>query len=98
MSEIVEFLTARLDEDERDAIAIRDCEAFHGVESDAEAEVLRLSDPHRVLREVEAKRQLLAMFPDSADGDGWNEAGSQVLEVLAAAYDTHPDYRDDTRR
>lgn len=57
---ITEFLNARLDEDERDARAIANAKYFEGVESDAEEEVMRLSDPDRVLAEVEAKRKIIA--------------------------------------
>lgn len=57
---ITEFLNARLDEDERDARAIANAKYFEGVESDAEEETMRLSDPARVLAEVEAKRKIIA--------------------------------------
>jgi hypothetical protein len=56
---LVEFLTARLYEDEAAVRRIADCDYFHGVESDAEVEVLRFADPARVLAEVEAKRRIM---------------------------------------
>lgn len=59
MSELVEFLQARISEDEADALAIQNCEWFNGVESDAETQVLRLADPDRVLAECEAKRRII---------------------------------------
>lgn len=55
-----------------------------------------LEDTHRrsrVLAECAAKRQIVAMFPHAADGDGWNNAGEEVLMHLAAIYADHPDYR-----
>lgn len=61
VSGLVEFLLSRLDADERDASAIANCEYYHGVESDAEAEVQRLSDPVRVLAECAAKRALVEL-------------------------------------
>lgn len=99
--DIVEFLRARLDEDERDAIAIRDCVMFHGVDSDAEAEVIRLSSPDRVLREVEAHRRIVDLgwhhLGDEEYGWGMEEAKRQVLRIMATAYADHPDYDPEWR-
>jgi len=44
-------------------------------------------DPARVLREVEAKRAILAL--QDADHDSW------FLPLLALPYDDHPDYRSE---
>ena len=51
-------------------------------------------DPARVLREVDAKRQLLdGHTPDYH----WCPMGDSVLKMLALPYADHPDYRDDWR-
>ena len=110
MSDIVDFLMARLDEDEgvaREAVAIRrlvyanqprvvDPDFTFVAWTDHPAGTVVVG-PERMLGEVRAKRCIVDLFPDSADGDGWNEAGAQVLQHLAAAYSEHPDYRDEWR-
>ena len=94
MSDLIEFLRARLDEDEANARAAGSApwEAFerdadwHIGEIDgshvalvgrvswprttAEAEHIARHDPARVLREVEAKRRILAMHGPTVDPDG----------------------------
>jgi hypothetical protein len=82
---ITEFLNARLDEDERDARAIKGAKYFEGVESDAEAETMRLSDPDRVLAEVAAKRRIVEMHGQAVAIDA-------VLDLLASVHSDHPDY------
>lgn len=91
---IVEFLAARLDEDERDARAIANAKYFEGVESDAEEETMRLSDPDRVLADVEAKRRIVEMTPVV---HGLNDPTAEahhmlVLAHLASVYAGHEDY------
>lgn len=63
-------------------------------------------DPARVLRDVEAKRRIVASFaaldamPARHTDPGlhlqWNVL-RQVVEILASAHDHHPDYREDWR-
>ncbi|HEY6274914.1 MAG TPA: DUF6221 family protein [Streptosporangiaceae bacterium] len=67
----------------------------------------KMSDPARVLREVEAKRAILDLIP-TVIGDEWRLdgefrirprdegdepfTGTLILRVLAAVYRDHPDY------
>lgn len=137
MSGLVEFLRARLDEDE--AVARRaasyDDGASHDVQGPAgtwacldESEWFGTSyrggviaprignanapelgahitrhNPARVLAEVEAKRELIRVWEKlrtlNADGgyamaDG---AASRAVQLLAAVYASHPDYREEWR-
>lgn len=128
MSDIVEFLKARLDEDEALAIGlaaecsgwqVRDTERAkrrsvmddipihqrgRGSGPIATAADMRTADhiarhdPVRVLREVEAKRKILAEFYDEWPADCDEILGAQrdavrsVLRHLASAYSDHPDY------
>lgn len=74
----------------------------------AEAEELRTADgahivrhdPARVLREVEAKRRLLAAcaeYDDCPAGMSGSGLAYHVEELLALPYADHPDYRDEWR-
>jgi hypothetical protein len=85
---LTDFLLARIAEDEGAA-------QRHGPGASKQG----LGDyPARVLAECEAKRRIVDLFPKAAqDGDGWNEAGIQVLEALALPYADHPDYREEWR-
>ena len=129
MSDLVAFLRARLDEDER---SIRTMQAVgerfrdnHATEANfcrdtpliadvmnamlddpAVAEILSLAssgkftppnDLERVLREVEAKRKILAMSQQEVvDGREVDydvrEALEEAVRALAAVYSSHPDY------
>ncbi len=108
------FLTARLDEDEHWAhmaeagwppenalAASADPEHYPLMATDitpSKATFIRRHGPARVLREVEAKRKILAecdllakvgiAYPDEA---GPNSA-ALILRALAAIYSDHPDY------
>lgn len=94
MSDLVEFLTARLDEDEPD------CRT--GIASES-----YLSDfAERLLREVKAKRQILErLYPEIKNCDEliegeWNSNpynADTLLELLALPYADHPDFRDEWR-
>jgi hypothetical protein len=102
---LVEFLTAMLDRDEAAVRRIADCDYFHGVESDAEVEVLRFADPARVLAEVEAKRRIIAEHADGEDHEceprfgeiDWTTGRQHLLpcptlRLLALPYADHEDY------
>ncbi|MFF5259485.1 DUF6221 family protein [Actinomadura viridis] len=122
MNDLVGFIEARLDEDERIA---RRCDGadecgrwtatgtvvdFCQVEMEgfhpAHAEHIARHDPARVLREVQAKRRVLARHCLSpAEGDPerpWDDRDDcqydgdewpcPDLLTLAMAYDWHPDY------
>lgn len=119
--DLVQFLRARLDEDQ--ALARKAAGRKQGGESwtfgdvsvragdgslvlrhtwaDEGAHIVH-HDPARVLRDVEAKRQLLDVYLLEAAGadeqinDEWR-AGStlayDLLCIMALAYSDHPDYR-----
>ena len=98
--DIVEFLRARLDEDE--AVARGGADPYvlaerHGwVPVGAEWEhVARHGDPARVLREVEAKRRIIQEHVDQVEMDDPCVpivAGERLLRHLGAVYADHPDY------
>lgn len=59
-------------------------------------------DPARILREVEAKREIVRQADlylcDSGPGCGYRtKHGHSVLRLLALPYDDHPDYREEWR-
>ena len=132
MTDLVEFLRARLDEDEQTATAatsatfgedptwtskddgtgeqthgyvMADHTAICGHDGDdvllPVADHIARHDPARVLREVEAKRQLLtryevhrdAAFPDYEGG--YASAMDDALAILAAVHSDHPDYQQE---
>lgn len=92
--DIVEFLRARLDEDEREAKVCLDRWATEGHGT------RRRWD--RQLREVEAKRRVLYTCDTATRmwlharteeyADGVADPGDTILRALAAVYADHPDY------
>jgi hypothetical protein len=66
------------------------CESINGHLADA-AHIAR-HDPARVLREVEAKRRILAEHSGNHKC-GWWIPGCPTVEALAAVYSDHPDYQ-----
>jgi hypothetical protein len=116
MSDLVEFLRERLDEDDEAALDMhardwtltgRDIMTAGFViaeaSSDFTAHHIARHDPARVLREVAAKRAILAghstvtgwNWPDQSDGSvqmDYVEALRRTLRHLAAVYSDHPDY------
>lgn len=81
MSDIVEFLRARLDEDEREArVCLNRWIEGHGTR--------RRWD--RQLREVEAKRRMVVGHP--CDDCGAVNDPCLTLLYLASVYSDHPDY------
>lgn len=101
MSDLVAFVTARLDE--RAALA----RAADGPTWDFEAELadaahIDANDPAHVLREVAAMRAIVAAYEHKAESmarypNAGNASGLMsldgVLKHLAAIWDGHPDYR-----
>ena len=99
-----EFLTARLDEDEAMAKAAWGVEwdwryvaqPFGERPSIAHTVHIARHDPARVLREVEAKREILTAYikaeADGHRGNGWI-ALRFAVEALTAAWSDHGDYR-----
>lgn len=105
MSELVSFLRARLDEDERtglDAVRIRSAVYTDRV-VDPDDHVAAWDDhpagvvivgPERWLREVAIKRAILAAAVEDVDARGAErEWANYTLSELASVYVSHPDYR-----
>ena len=105
MSDLVAFLTARLDETEARALAARedwDDESQQYEWNDLSEAVYahaRCLDPALVLREVEAKRKILAAFTEMPANLGeqlqWGQQQSGLLVALCAltaVYSDYPDY------
>lgn len=100
--DLIEFLRARLDEDR---LTVREAntspEMVTGIpRSYAEAPVAihiaRFANPDRVLREIEAKREIVEDCENIIGG--WNEESVKafamdMLRNLAKVYNDHPDYR-----
>jgi hypothetical protein len=106
MSDLVEFLRARLDEDEEVAQATRKNEQFvcgTGRWFASHNNAITSMAPHRAVAEVEAKRRLLEQFRLRGDsvravvqptvGGVWDD----LLRLLALPYADHPDYREEWR-
>ena len=104
MDDLTAFLNARLDEDEAAAKAAADETAagwFTGTVPLASAAFIARHDPARVLREVEAKRAILARYAEPLEGRGLGEQLQLSQEkqglyfavlALAAVWSDHPDY------
>jgi len=102
---LIEFLTARLDEDEQLALRARgDYFSFEvlgrfSAVGDA-AHVIRHA-PARVLAEVEAKRQILAdcmaTIANAGAGPGEYGLALSTIQSLALPYADHDDYRQEWR-
>ncbi|WP_326739136.1 DUF6221 family protein [Streptomyces sp. NBC_01022] len=114
MDDLVQFLRARLNEDEQTARAAGD--SWYGYEPEQQIAFVSVEDarhiarhgPARALREVEAKRQLLTEYKESAASlaaasapDMYDVGRLQGLEIAVRAtslpYADHPDYRGDWR-
>jgi Family of unknown function (DUF6221) len=132
VSALVEFLNARLDEDEQ--LARLACAGESGAPPDVLADGqtpipwradhgnvwaegrhsvatargngvamhIARHDPARVLREVEATRELVRLAERAHDYhetfmNGFGAAMEQVLRLYAAAHSDHPDYREEWR-
>jgi hypothetical protein len=99
MDDLAAFLRARLDEDEAEVMRMFD---FDRGNTDSQ---LHISDSDelvitggRMLREVDAKRQLMALHQVGHDPCDAHDADSrsipcEVIELLALPYVEHPDYR-----
>lgn len=100
---LADFLLAQLAADEAAAERIRDCDYFHGVESDAEADVLTLADPARVLADVRAKRAVVEYHPlgtgpdegHECEGLWFSDRPCRTLTALAHPYRDQPGWQDD---
>lgn len=100
MDELIEFLTARLDEDAARHLGNHKCwwerNPFRSHWPDEDG-------PCRAIRDVEAKRAILAMWEKSnhdvnhAEGESRWYLMNEVVQALAAVYSDHADYRDEWR-
>ena len=102
---IVEFLEARLAEDETVALMTYDDPTFGRSWPDMDGEVRspelvhsRRHDPARVLREVAAKRAIASgarLYEDAGFPDfegGFSSASEDAVAQLARVYSDHPDF------
>jgi hypothetical protein len=108
VTDLIEFLNARLDEDWRAADGLASACRLPDKVPDffacggpaAEAYWGRFT-AHRVLREVEAKRAILAMWEDQRSynfDEGIRNALRLVVRQLAAVYSDLPDYREEWKQ
>ena len=102
MTDLIAFLTARVDEDEAQARRVQ--AALDAGWNYFDETPTELIDPARALREVEAKRvivDLAAKTQQWTEGSAGATAGyasvvvSDTLRALAAIYRSHPDYHPD---
>jgi hypothetical protein len=93
VTDIVEFLRARLEEDVRSAEATRKAgdmlEGMTGVRPEMPG-----YDFERMLREAEAKRRIMELA-EIDDIGTYGSNGGAILQWLAAVYSDHPDYRQE---
>jgi Family of unknown function (DUF6221) len=94
MSEIVEFVRARIDEDEELAREVED-QARHdrGRLSADEAGAVTVTGVARVLADCEAKRGLLELA-EAATADDLPGYATAIRQLLALPYADHADYLD----
>ena len=95
---LVDFLGQRLDEDEAAARANAPVR-YVGTNS---TDLVRAEPEGRVLREVQAKRAIVALYVEvDASHDRDDASATQYMEsaamALAAAYSDHPDFREGWR-
>lgn len=88
--DIVEFLRARLDEDERDA---KEALAYQQEKQGTSYVPHWLRSPTQMLREVEAQRRIVALWERSEFCE--RVALDDVLDLLALPYAEHPDYQQE---
>ncbi|MDR3084297.1 MAG: DUF6221 family protein [Streptomyces sp.] len=116
MDDIVQWLGAQLDEDERIAASGESWTAFdesqqgtrrvdvdHSIERVVactrswRGEHIAAHDPARVLREIDAKRKILARVVNHEILMGRDEVHGDLLRLLALPYADRSGYRDDWR-
>lgn len=112
---IVEFLEARIAEDEADARAADDGRLLACSKKDHmvinDAGFMQTFTPSRVLREVAAKRAMIAQSREADEyyahmsgngriasmAAGNVNACAAILKALASVYDDHPDFSEEWR-
>lgn len=93
---IVDFLEARITEDEREAGSGWSRMGDTRWERDGYGR--NMLTPSAVLAECAAKREMLARVPRNADPyDPGGYTSAHTIRVLAAIYADHPDYREEWR-
>lgn len=89
---LVEFLLARIEEDETEARVVSP--TIRGYVSYADGRDARRVA--RVLAECDAKRRIID-WHDLAERQYGPRTAAGILEILALPYAEHPDYRDEWR-
>lgn len=106
MSDLVDFLRARLDEQAAKAHASTEWFGPWELENDhafdpADAEFIAYQTARHTLREVEAKRQIVNMYERHVHDyyRAWTSAlpPYRTIQHLASIYADHPDYREEWR-
>jgi hypothetical protein len=96
MTDLAEFLLARIAEDEavaREAVRWSEGASQWGDSGEPDWEHIARHDPARVLAECDAKRRIVQMLEDDDPGE-W---GDGALRHLASVCADHPDCRDEWR-
>lgn len=103
MRDLIAFLRARLDEDERHVDAMDDFWLDTNDEFTGDA-VRRFTDEKRVLADIDAKRRILGLYQLDFNDEGepvclggYGEAYWDVVRLLALPYSDHPDYDESWR-
>jgi hypothetical protein len=107
LSELIPWLTEQLDQDEKVARAARpdrhraivtEVLGTGALGAHLQARHVAEWDPARVLAEIDAKRRIIALTCDGADGgypSGYYEAKTDVICLLALPYAHRPGYREE---
>ena len=107
MADLIEFLRARIDEDERDARAVQSADIYDVPASteDAPGAAFRRLADGPWLADIAVKRKIIAAYADAAEWYGRREnlaapAGEvhglrTAIRLLASAYSDHPDFDPD---
>lgn len=90
--DLVEFLWARLDDDESLARTVGRVTWPHGTMRPDEEDFLNRFHDERVLAEVEAKRQIIDLCATETPETGGLPLALRTLRLLAMPYAEHPDY------
>lgn len=93
MGDIVEFLKARLDEDERDARAVESADIYDVPASTVEAPeaAFRRLAEGPWLADIAAKRALLEAYGRNLTSEAWLTLSPHIY-AMAAIWAEHPDY------
>lgn len=89
MSDLTEFLLARIAEDERHATKLAETDRRPVLSL-----AMTVNHPERLLLECEAKRQIVeeATRQHTSSAEGYD-----ILLIMATVYTDHPDYRESWR-